>query len=58
MSAQLSTKVAADVTEVTHGSREVSSSSEQVLQAASSLSLQSERLKTEVDRFLGGVRAA
>jgi len=57
-SAELSTQVASEVTEVSRGSSETSSVSTQVLTAAQSLATQSDRLKTEVEKFLGTVRAA
>jgi methyl-accepting chemotaxis protein len=57
-SAQLSTQVASEVTEVNRGASETGSASTQVLAAAQSLSLESNRLKDEVDRFLDTVRAA
>ncbi|SNS98935.1 methyl-accepting chemotaxis protein [Tardiphaga sp. OK246] len=57
-SAQLSTQVASEVTEVNRGASETGSASTQVLAAAQSLSLESNRLKDEVDRFLETVRAA
>jgi methyl-accepting chemotaxis protein len=57
-SAQLSTQVANEVTEVNRGTSETGSASGQVLSAAQSLSVESSRLKTEVDRFLDTVRAA
>jgi methyl-accepting chemotaxis protein len=57
-SAQLSTQVASEVTEVSRGSSETSSASGQVLAAAHSLAAESDRLKNEVENFLGTVRAA
>ncbi|HKH02155.1 MAG TPA: methyl-accepting chemotaxis protein, partial [Bradyrhizobium sp.] len=57
-SAELSTQVASEVTEVSRGSSETSSVSSQVLTAAQSLATQSDRLKNEVEKFLGTVRAA
>jgi methyl-accepting chemotaxis protein len=57
-SAQLSTQVASEVTEVSRGSSETSSASGQVLAAAQSLAGESDRLKNEVEKFLGTVRAA
>jgi methyl-accepting chemotaxis protein len=57
-SAELSTLVASEVTEVSRGSSETSSVSSQVLTAAQSLATQSDRLKNEVEKFLGTVRAA
>jgi methyl-accepting chemotaxis protein len=57
-SAQLSSKVAEEVTELNRGAGETGSASSQVLSAAQSLSRESERLKGEVGKFLGTVRAA
>jgi methyl-accepting chemotaxis protein len=57
-SAQLSTQVAHDVTEVNRGSAETGAASGQVLSAAQSLSIESTRLKNEVEKFLQTVRAA
>jgi methyl-accepting chemotaxis protein len=57
-SAELSTQVANEVTEVNRGASETGSASTQVLAAAQSLSLESNRLKDEVHRFLDTVRAA
>ncbi len=57
-SAQLSSQVAHEVTEVNRGAAETGSASTQVLAAAQSLSLESNRLKGEVDKFLDTVRAA
>lgn len=57
-SARLSTQVAGDVSEVNKGTNETGSASSQVLTAAQSLSVESTRLKSEVDRFLQSVRAA
>jgi methyl-accepting chemotaxis protein len=57
-SAQLSTQVASEVTEVSRGSSETSSASGQVLASAQSLAGESDRLKSEVEKFLATVRAA
>jgi methyl-accepting chemotaxis protein len=57
-SAELSTQVASEVTEVSRGSSETSSASGHVLKAAQSLATESDRLKNEVDKFLDTVRAA
>ena len=57
-SAQLSVQVASDVSEVSRGTGETGSASGEVLSAAKSLSIESTRLKTEVDKFLQAVRAA
>jgi methyl-accepting chemotaxis protein len=57
-SAQLSIQMANDVGEVSRGTSETGSASSQVLSAAQSLSVESARLKSEVDKFLDAVRAA
>jgi methyl-accepting chemotaxis protein len=57
-SAELSGQVANEVTEVNRGAAETGSASSQVLAAAQSLSMESNRLKGEVDKFLDTVRAA
>lgn len=57
-SAQLSIQVANDIGEVSRGTGETGSASSQVLSAAQSLSVESTRLKSEVDKFLEAVRAA
>ncbi|UGV26417.1 methyl-accepting chemotaxis protein [Rhodopseudomonas boonkerdii] len=57
-SAHLSGQVANEVTEVNRGASETGSASTQVLAAAQSLSLESNRLKGEVDKFLDTVRVA
>ncbi len=57
-SAQLSTKVASEVTEVSRGSSETSSASGEVLTAAHSLARESDHLKSRVENFLDTVRAA
>ena len=57
-SAQLSTQVAHEVTEVNRCAGETGSASTQVLAAAQSLSMESNRLRGEVDKFLDTVRAA
>jgi methyl-accepting chemotaxis protein len=46
------------VTEVSRGSSETSSASGQVLASAQSLAGESDRLKSEVEKFLATVRAA
>jgi methyl-accepting chemotaxis protein len=51
-------QVSSNITDVQRGAAETGSASSQVLAAARSLSGDSERLKTEVGRFLGTVRAA
>jgi methyl-accepting chemotaxis protein len=50
--------VSANVSDVQRGASETGSASSQVLSAAQSLSVESNRLKKEVDRFLYNVRAA
>lgn len=57
-SATLSTQVADEVTSVSRGAGETGSASSQVLSAAQSLSIESNRLKAEVETFLRTVRAA
>jgi methyl-accepting chemotaxis protein len=57
-SAQLSTRVASEVTEVKRGSSETSSASAEVLSAAHSLARENDHLKSEVEKFLETVRAA
>jgi methyl-accepting chemotaxis protein len=56
--AQGTQQVSANVTEVQRGASETGSASSQVLSAAQSLSSDSNRLKLEVGKFLGTVRAA
>ena len=51
-------QVSSNVTEVQRGATETGSASSQVLSAAKSLSSDSNRLKLEVGKFLGTVRAA
>ena len=50
--------VSSNVSEVERGASETGSASSQVLSAAQSLSVESNRLRKEVDRFLYNVRAA
>lgn len=57
-SAQLSVQVAKEVDEVSRGTGEAGAASNEVLAAAKSLSVESTRLKSEVDKFLEEVRAA
>ena len=52
------TQVASNIADVSHGAMETGSASTQVLSSAQSLSRESNRLKSEVDKFLGTVRAA
>lgn len=51
-------QVASNIADVQHGSSETGSASSQVFSAARSLSVESNRLKTEVQKFLSTVRAA
>ena len=57
-SAQLSTQVASEVTEVKRGSSETSGAAGEVLTAAQSLARESDHLKSQVETFLATVRAA
>jgi methyl-accepting chemotaxis protein len=57
-SAQLSVQVANDVSGVSRGTSETGAASGEVLSAAKSLSVESTRLKTEVEKFLQAMRAA
>ncbi|MDN5004487.1 methyl-accepting chemotaxis protein [Bradyrhizobium sp. GCM10027634] len=56
--AQGTQQVSSNITEVQRGASETGSASSQVLSAAQMLSGDSNRLKLEVDKFLGTVRAA
>lgn len=56
--AQGTTQVATSIVDVQRGSSETGAASSQVLSSAQALSVESERLKTEVDRFMMTVRAA
>ncbi|WP_166297778.1 methyl-accepting chemotaxis protein [Bradyrhizobium sp. 2S1] len=56
--AQGTQHVSANITDVQRGATETGSASSQVLSAAQSLSSDSARLKIEVGRFLGTIRAA
>jgi methyl-accepting chemotaxis protein len=51
-------EVSSNITDVQRGAGETGSASSQVLSAAKSLSVDSNRLKLEVGKFLGTVRAA
>ena len=51
-------QVSSNITDVQRGASETGSASSQVLAAAQSLSGDSNRLKLEVGKFLGTVRAA
>ncbi len=52
------TQVSANIADVQHGASETGSASSEVLSAAQSLSVESNRLKLEVGKFLNTVRAA
>jgi methyl-accepting chemotaxis protein len=52
------TQVATNITDVNRGAGEIGSASAHVLSSAKALSGESQRLKREVERFLGTVRAA
>jgi methyl-accepting chemotaxis protein len=56
--AQGTTEVSSNIADVQHGASETGSASAQVLSAAQSLSVESNRLKLEVGKFLNSVRAA
>jgi methyl-accepting chemotaxis protein len=56
--AQGTMQVSSNITDVQRGASETGSASSQVLSAAQSLSLESNRLKLEVGKFLNSVRAA
>ncbi|UYO47547.1 HAMP domain-containing protein [Rhodopseudomonas palustris] len=56
--AQGTHQVSSNITDVQRGASETGSASSQVLTAAQSLSADSNRLKTEVSKFLNNVRAA
>ena len=56
--AEGTTQVSAGITEVNKGACETGSASSQVLSSAQSLSIESSRLKVEVQKFLSNVRAA
>jgi methyl-accepting chemotaxis protein len=58
LAAQGTTQVSSNITDVQRGASETGSASSLVLTAAKSLSGDSNRLKTEVSRFLSAVRAA
>jgi methyl-accepting chemotaxis protein len=51
-------QVAGDITEVNRGATETGAASEQVLTSAQTLSSESARLRTELDRFMQNIRAA
>ena len=56
--AQGTREVAFNIADVNRGATETGSASLQVLASARSLSMESDRLRTEVDKFLEFVRAA
>jgi methyl-accepting chemotaxis protein len=56
--AQGTAEVASNITDVQRGASETGAASSQVFSAAQSLSHESNRLKTEVGKFMGTVRAA
>jgi methyl-accepting chemotaxis protein len=56
--AQGTQKVAGNITEVNRGATETGVASEQVLNSAKTLSSESSRLRAELDRFMGNIRAA
>jgi methyl-accepting chemotaxis protein len=56
--AQGTSQVSSNITDVQRGASETGSACSQVLSAAQSLSVESNRLKVEVDKFLNSVRAA
>ncbi|MET0969663.1 MAG: methyl-accepting chemotaxis protein [Tardiphaga sp.] len=56
--AQGTTEVSANITDVQRGASETGAASSQVFSAAKSLSIDSDRLKVEVGKFLSAVRAA
>jgi methyl-accepting chemotaxis protein len=56
--AQGTSQVSANITDVQRGASDTGSASSQVLSAAKSLSVESNRLKLEVGKFLNSVRAA
>ncbi len=56
--AEGTSQVSANISDVQRGASETGSGSSQVLSAAHSLSIESNRLKLEVGKFLGVVRAA
>uniref|UniRef100_Q07HU7 Methyl-accepting chemotaxis sensory transducer n=1 Tax=Rhodopseudomonas palustris (strain BisA53) TaxID=316055 RepID=Q07HU7_RHOP5 len=51
-------QVAGNITQVTRGAAETGAASAQVLNSAQSLSAESARLRAELDRFMGNIRAA
>jgi methyl-accepting chemotaxis protein len=51
-------EVAGNITEVNRGAAETGSASEEVLNSAKTLSIESTRLRAELDRFMANIRAA
>jgi methyl-accepting chemotaxis protein len=56
--AQGTHEAAANITQVNRGATETGSASEEVLNSAKTLSTESARLREELDRFMGNIRAA
>jgi methyl-accepting chemotaxis protein len=56
--AQGTQKAASSIIEVNRGATETGSASEEVLNSAKSLSIESSRLREELDRFMANIRAA
>jgi methyl-accepting chemotaxis protein len=56
--AQGSHEVAANITQVNRGATETGSASGEVLNSAKTLSVESTRLREELDRFMANIRAA
>ncbi|HEY5128511.1 MAG TPA: HAMP domain-containing methyl-accepting chemotaxis protein [Bradyrhizobium sp.] len=56
--AQGTHQAAANITQVNRGATETGSASEEVLNSAKTLSTESARLREELDRFMGNIRAA
>jgi methyl-accepting chemotaxis protein len=56
--AQGTQQVAGNITHVNRGATETGAASEQVLNSAQTLSSESTRLRAELDRFMGNIRAA
>jgi len=56
--AQVSHAVAANITQVNRGATETGSASGEVLNSAKTLSVESTRLREELDRFMANIRAA
>jgi methyl-accepting chemotaxis protein len=56
--AQGTQTAATDIGQVNRGAAETGSASEEVLNSAKTLSSESTRLRAELDRFMGNIRAA